>query len=126
MDKQIVLNQFGELLVHFVRDRVVEDYLKTQAGKIRSESGIALYEKLSTLDPDNLSIVQNVVLDTIDSTLDYFLWMIEQYEEYDLIRYIDDEKTFVSLRDISDGLSGELHTEEGWIEEFSAYKTNCE
>lgn len=124
MEKQIILNEFGELLIHFVRDRVVEDYTKTQEGKIKSKSGIELYSKLSTLDKKNLSIVKDVVLDTIDSTLDYFLWMIEQYEEYDLIRYTDDEKRYVSLREISDGLSGELHTEEGWIEKFSAYKLN--
>lgn len=49
--------------------------------------------------------------------------MIEQNEEYDLIKYTDDEKSFVSLRDISDGLSGELYTEDGWIEKFSTYKT---
>ncbi|MBP9878295.1 MAG: hypothetical protein KBF71_08200 [Alphaproteobacteria bacterium] len=122
MDKGLILDQFGEIYIHFVRDKVMRDFLKTQAGKIKSKTGISLYEKLSKLDPEVLLTMNEVVLDTLDTTIDYVLWMIEQHEEYDLIRYTDDEKNYVSLRDISDGLSGELYTEEGWIEKFSSYE----
>lgn len=122
MDKQILLNNFGKLLIHSVRDWVIDGFHRAQSGQIKSKSGILIHEKLKKLDEDTLKILNELALYNIDSTMHYFLWMIEQNEEFDLIRYIDDEKNYVSLRDISDGLSGELYTEEGWIEKFSSYE----
>jgi hypothetical protein len=46
--------------------------------------------------------------------------MIENSEEFDLIK-TSNSGNELSLREISDGLCGELYTEDGWIERFSKY-----
>ena len=59
----------------------------------------------------------------VDNCLHYFLYMFEEYQdEIDLV-FADGDKKHI-LAEISDGLSGELYTEDGWIEKYSEYPTS--
>ena len=89
---------------------------------MKSPDSVTLYEKTKDLPEDILQLLQAFVYDSVDSIMHHFLWMIEEQESLDLITYEDDDKKhFLSLKDLSDGLCGELYTDEGWIAKYSAY-----
>jgi len=117
-DKEI-LNNFGKILVKEVRDTVYRHFLKAIAGEMKSPSSIKIRENLSTLSHEQLELVKEAMLSTLDSSLHYFLWMIEQENNFDLIAI--NNNNFTSLKGISDGLCGELHGENGWVEKYSEY-----
>ncbi|MDE6209993.1 MAG: hypothetical protein K2M73_10030 [Lachnospiraceae bacterium] len=50
------------------------------------------------------------------NVLDSFLFMVEQHEDICLL--YDN----INLNEESDGLSGELYTEDGWIEKYSSQR----
>ncbi len=119
MDKTEILNLFGEALIEAVRDTVYRQFEKISKGELKSETSLVLYEELKHFNKNEKKIANKIVLDTIDSTLHYFLWMVERSEDFDLM-FIK-SKEAISLREISDGLCGALYTEEGWIQKFSKY-----
>jgi len=122
MDTKEILKIFGQLLITSVRDEVLEVNDLIISGKMGGEENQDLYAQIKNLDQKQKEIIKQFAKQSIDAAIHYFLWMIEQNEEYDLIKYPQDEKSeFVSLRDISDGLCGELYTEDGWIEKYSKY-----
>lgn len=117
-----ILDSFGKLLVERVRDRSIFIHEKILSGEMGSKESISLYESAKK-DP-NKKLISDCIISAIDETIHHFLWMIEQYEEFDLV-YRDGDK-ITSLRDISDGLCGEPLTEEGWIARFSKYPPSME
>jgi hypothetical protein len=51
--------------------------------------------------------------------------MLEQHEdEVDLLFSEDEDSGKENIRELSDGLSGEIYTEDGWIAKYSNYKEN--
>lgn len=118
---QQILEEFGQTLMEKVRDSCYTQFEKILLGQIHSKSAILLHDSINAFDTEDVESLRLVVRDTIDSAIHHFLWMIEQYEEYDLIKYTHDKDKFVSLRDISDGLCGELYADNGWIEKYSKY-----
>lgn len=117
-----ILEEFGQILVKHIRDATFEQFKEMCNGKLNSKSAQIIHKNFEKFTNEQKEIIQSLVLDSIDNTLHHFLWMIEQYEEFDLIKYQDEKKSsYISLRDISDGLCGELYTEDGWIEKYSKY-----
>lgn len=119
MNIKEILNDFGKSLISKVRDGAYEDLLITIDGGFKSESTKKLSKDLSLFSPEQLEIVKKIVLSSIDDTLHHFLWKIEQSDKFDIVAKEQNE-TF-SLKEESDGLCGELYTQEGWIEQFSKY-----
>lgn len=64
---------------------------------------------------DQLTVLAWLVPKIVDSTLHHLLWTLEQDTSVD-VAVKTDAGAVPSLRDVSDGLSGELY---GWIPEFS-------
>ncbi|MDF2859636.1 MAG: hypothetical protein K0Q87_5487 [Neobacillus sp.] len=60
----------------------------------------------------------DVVPKIVDTTLHHLLWTFEQNELIDINVANGDSKQ-ISIKEISDGLAGELYTEDGWISRFS-------
>ncbi len=119
INKKEVLNEFGKILIHEVRDTVYRHFLKVIEGEMKSPSSIKIQKNLSDISPEQLELVKDTIRSTLDSSLHYFLWMIEQEDNFDLVAIKDNNS--VSLREISDGLSGELHGENGWVAKYSKY-----
>lgn len=122
-EKQI-LDEFGKALMQRVRDSCYEEFEKILSGDIRSKSALTIQKKVSEFDINEINIIKIIVRDSIDSTIHRLLWLIEQDEFFDLIKYAGDKKSFFSLREISDGLCGELYSDMGWIEMYSRYPSN--
>lgn len=53
----------------------------------------------------------------VDTTLHHLLWTVEQEDLIEFTFKEDDQ--IVNINEISDGLAGELYTEDGWISRFS-------
>lgn len=126
MDEQDYLDEFGKILIENVRDWVLSNNTKLRAGEMKGKTSLKWYEKIKNLDEEQKEIILGFAAKTVDSTLHYFLWLFEQHENLKLM--IKNEKTGeeINLAQISDGLCGELYTEEGWIERFSQYPPTIE
>ncbi|MGX6445706.1 epimerase [Neobacillus sp. K501] len=109
------LDIFGEILMQRVRDEAIEQWEKTLEGKMRSENSQRLSNLIAASGQSEL--INELIPQIVDTTLHHLLWTIEQEDLLDISVIVD--YTMVSLKDLSDGLPGELYTEDGWISRFS-------
>ena len=117
-----LLNKFGRILMEEVRDSSIERYQLIMSGHLKSAVAKSLNQKIKKLDGAQISIVKELVASVVDTTVHNMLWMIEQNEhDIDVVFRKQDGPQEVSLRMCSDGLTGELYTEDGWIAQFSQY-----
>lgn len=66
-----------------------------------------------SLSSDDIEIVIWLIPEIVDVSLHNMLFMIEENDDIELL--FENE----NLKEISDGLAGELYTEDGWIDKFS-------
>jgi hypothetical protein len=114
---QVALDKFGQLLMNKVRDEAITDWKMMIDGRMKGESAEKLREILRPLSDDDKKIVVQLIPGVVDTVLHHLLWTAEQ--QVDLQLGIQTAEGVESLRDISDGLPGELYTDEGWIARFS-------
>ena len=113
------LESAGKTLIEMVRDESIGKSQDVLAGNIKSQQAQLIHQKLSHLEqPEKDAIIEFMRL-SVDSTLHSLLWMVEESPELDLVVYCGDSKKYLSEE--SDGLSGELYGEDGWIEKYSNY-----
>ncbi|EFP97769.1 hypothetical protein [Vibrio caribbeanicus] len=123
MTNDKLLEKFGQILMTEVRDKAIEKYEMIVSGRMKSAAAIEFNKQLSALSDDQLSLIREVVVNSIDDAIHNFLWVIEQHEDH--VELICSEgASKANMNDISDGLSGEIYTENGWIALFSKYKEN--
>jgi ferritin len=110
------LDCFGEFLMKRVRDMSISHWEKIISGKLKSADGQMMHKKIVESFSD-IEILEEVVKKVVDTTLHNLLWGLEEDDIVDVIVERDDHKE--SIKVISDGLAGELYTEDGWIARFS-------
>lgn len=110
MDKN--LNLFGELLMKEVRDTSIQEMDKIIDGKMKGEIAEKIQSELTPLE-GNEEILKKIIPSIIDRTLDSLLFCIEENPEIELLYNGE------NLVDLSDGLSGELYSDDGWIKKYS-------
>ncbi len=115
------LDHVGELIISQVRDAAIRSYDRLVSGHWKAREDRVLHNRLQELSPDQLAVVRDVAVEMVDTTIHNVLWMLENREDVDLTARTDDGGV-TSMRDASDGLSGELYSKRGWIYRFSAYK----
>ena len=76
-----------------------------------------LLRSFRSLSADDREILVDLIPGIVDTVLHHLLWTAEQ--QSDLQLGIKTDHGIESLREISDGLPGELYTDEGWIARFS-------
>ena len=74
-------------------------------------------ELLRNVSEADKRLVLQLIPGVVDTVLHRLLWAAEQ--ESELHVGIKMKNGIEELRDISDGLPGELYTDEGWISRFS-------
>ena len=57
-----------------------------------------------------------------DMSLHNVLSMIESSDEIDVI--VNEDGNKISVKDVSDGLAGELYSEDGWLLKYSKYPSS--
>jgi hypothetical protein len=112
-----VLDEFGRLFITSVRNPAVQQLKKIIRGEMKGVSGQRFKDLFKDFTPEQLSAVDAVTEFAIDAALHNLLFSAEEHK-FDLQFKSQDGKN-VNLADVSDGLSGELYTEDGWISRFS-------
>ena len=122
METKEILNQFGKDFVKSVRDNSLFVFEGTVSGHMKSTSDRKLHEAINNLKNEDVELIRQIVYKMVDSTIHNTLFFFEQ--DIDDWKISNSEKDVTSLADISDGLCGELYSQEGWIEKYSEYKSS--
>ncbi|WP_411680974.1 hypothetical protein [Clostridium thailandense] len=115
-----ILDYFGERLICDVRDETIENWNLILSGKMKGVTANQVKEKISNFNQEQIEILKWVISKTIDSSLHNLLLMIDENDEIDV--EIDNGETIDKIKEFSDGLCGELYTDDGWIKRFSKQK----
>ena len=107
------LESFGEVFIREVRDNTLETFEKMFDGSMRGMTAEKVREKISIFDEQEKSVLLWLLSKTVDYCMHNTLFMLEEHEEIELL-YAGE-----NIVEESDGLSGELYTEDGWIEKYS-------
>ena len=110
------LDKFGKLITQNLRDSSLNRYLSIESGKLKSKECMELSEELSKFSEAQLEIIKKLITNCIDTGLHDFLFAIEEIQD-ELEISVNGEK----ILDSSDGLQGEIFTEDGWLAKFSNY-----
>jgi hypothetical protein len=114
-----LLDAFGQAFIHRVRDGTLEETDDILMGRGHPEWKRELHALLErSMDENQRALLRRVVAIAVDTAMHNVLWMIESTPELRLeaVGLAGERHDLVAA---SDGLSGELWTEDGWIARFS-------
>jgi len=124
MNKRELLEQFGQLLMHDVRDKAIWRCNALATGHLKGERAAKLASASAKLvEPAQREAVLALIPEFVDSVIFQFLFMIDDQEEVDLLLTTETGER-VSLKESSDGLAGELFNQDGWIALYSQQRHN--
>jgi len=112
-----VLDYFGETLMESVRDRTISNWDKILDGKMKGFSAQQVREKIEGFSEEQKEILKWMIPKIVDVGLHNFLAMVEECKNINVEVVSNGESG--NIRELSDGLAGELYTEDGWISKFS-------
>jgi hypothetical protein len=116
---QSVLDEFGKLLIEHVRDKTIQEQQGIISGKMaRYEDIYGAIDGLK-LEPQQFEVIGRLLMDAIERTVGNFLSFFDE-NNYGMI-FRDEEGREHDIQAMSDGLVGELYTEDGWIARFSSF-----
>lgn len=122
MSDKKLLDSFGQEFISSIRDQSIFEFEAILNGRMKSKSSIELSNEIKAFDENQINVLKKVVFNSIDSVIYNVLNMLEQNEENMKLLISQDGNDEKNIVELSDGLSGELFTENGWIEKFSKYK----
>lgn len=107
------LEKFGEVYIKEVRDNTMETFEKIFDGRMKGLTAQSIQEKLSEFAERQREKILWFITKAVDQSMHNMLFMMEEHKElqviYDMENIVED----------SDGLSGELYTDDGWIKKYS-------
>lgn len=116
MEAKEIIEAFGKLLISDVRDHTIETFDGMLQGTVKGSTAQKIQEKIKTFDQEQMDALEWMVPHIVDLCLHNMLWMAEQQEDITLLFQ------GTELREESDGLAGELYTEDGWIQKYSSQR----
>lgn len=121
MNEEEKLSQFGINFIETIRDNTIAKLEKIQNGKLKTKEAKFIS---SLLEKSNNDLeIKKIATELIDNVLHDILFFIETNDDWAVIeRSQAEEFEIQTLDEISDGLSGELYTEDGWIKKYSKYE----
>ena len=114
------LNEFGKLLMSQVRDDTCDFLTKLLAGKMADKTSHALFVEIQECSENDLNLIKRLLVAAVDASIVQFLYFIEQNQFRLFVK--DHNGVESDIVKISDGLAGELYSDEGWIAKFSRFK----
>ena len=102
-----------------LRDRAIEKFENLAEGVYKAKAHRNLQNALSSLSPDQIDIVRRCIVESIDSGIHDFLFAIQENLDFENDIQIKVEGT--NIAELSDGLHGELFTEDGWQAKYSKF-----
>ena len=122
--KQPILDEFGKLLMAQVRDQTLAYLQRVLSGQTANPLSKDLSLKFKKLKPDDAEFVRHLLLDAVDGAISRFLYFLDDFQIEVRFRTSNGEQH--DVRAISDGLHGEIWTEDGWIERYSKFKNRLD
>lgn len=113
---------FGQFLVTEFRDNTIDFFEILVKGDWKSPGLQKLQLELSSFDQDQIDIIRRVLIRSIDTGMHDLLFKLQEQADFE-----NEIKILVNGTNIiaeSDGLHGELFTEDGWNHRFSKYGEN--
>lgn len=116
------LDGFGKELMTRVRDRALQEIDGLVSGGSRAPLYAGLRDKISTLPDAERRFLFEICTLAIDQSLFEMLNYIDESQEKVEVRYRSlDDTSWLSIAQESDGLSGELYGDNGWVAKYSKY-----
>ncbi|GKX68783.1 hypothetical protein [Inconstantimicrobium mannanitabidum] len=116
MDKDC-LEKYGQILMSDVRDRTIRSMDMILSGRMKGITAKSILENISGFNAEQVEALKYLISKTVDLSLHNMLCMIEDNDEINV--EISTGNLACNIKDISDGLAGELYTEDGWIMKYS-------
>ena len=113
------LEFFGQKLMKYVRDETISTWNMILEGKMKGLTAQEVNSKMASFNSEQIEVLKWMLPKIVDQNLHNMLFMIEENEEVFLGINSDNGK-LEELKELSDGLAGELYTEDGWIQKFSS------
>lgn len=113
------LDKFGQFIMENFRDCAIDYYEVLAKGGWKAPSLKPLQTDLSQFTEEQLLVIRRCMISTIDTALHDFLSAVQEASDLDKgIKIMVDE---TNIAEVSDGLPGELFSEDGWFAKFSKY-----
>ncbi|MGS2727544.1 hypothetical protein ACU8DI_13115 [Psychroserpens sp. BH13MA-6] len=115
------LEKFGKLIVEKLRDKQIDWFKGLIQGKLTSTESKELHAELTKLTQEEKQVVADVLEKVLEKSMHDFLFAIQESNDLDsgLKVFMDGE----NVAELSDGLHGEIFTEDGWVQRFSRHKS---
>jgi hypothetical protein len=114
------LELFGKELIENVRDESMDEYLMIKFGKMKSSDAKALTALISSFSSEDVKKLDKIVLDLTDRVLHNVLRMFDESGDFAIVSKKSAEPD-EDIAQLSDGLSGELYGDNGWLNRFSKH-----
>jgi len=122
MQNHEALEKFGQFIMEELRDKIIDNFERLEQGLLKSPSTQQLIKDLNNIDQKQKEVFRRVLINSIDCGIHGFLFKVQEEHELDGdIKVVVNE---VNIAEVSDGLHGELFTEDGWINKYSQYEEN--
>ena len=116
MPKREILERLGRVFMEKFRDPALDTFDDLFAGRLKAPDLDSLQASLSKFDLNQRGIIRDCLVEILDSSLHDLLFAMEENGQF----HFEGEE----LSELSDGLAGELFTDDGWIHRFSKYPEN--
>lgn len=113
------LEEFGKGLMLNVRDDALYFLEHLTSGRMVDGVSKEFYSRFQTLDTPAAEIAKDLALQAVDAGIARFLHYLE-VGDFELLACDDSGKKH-DIVATSDGLVGELYTEDGWVARYSKY-----
>ena len=120
MEKNKIVENFGKKLIQIVWDNTIVQMDMIFNGKMKSKDAQILNKKIIKLNEEGKLLLKEITMETIRRNIFNLLNFFEEEEKYFI--GFNDKKTMVDIKEVSDGLAGELYGETGWIKKYNKKK----
>ena len=100
----------------------MEDWRLKLSGKMKDEESKMLHQSASAMPKECQQLLERAGTLVTDLVLHNLLWGIEQCDDTDVVVKLDVGELTKDLSQKSDGFSGELYSDRGWVSRFSREK----
>jgi hypothetical protein len=114
------LDEFGQFLMTNLRDQGIDSLDRLLAAQSKAPARAKIQHELQALTAEQRALVRRAFINSLDSAIHDFLFALQ--DETDR----NDGNIAVTvagqnIATMSDGLQGELFTEDGWFARYSTY-----
>ncbi|MBD7966648.1 hypothetical protein [Paenibacillus gallinarum] len=122
MNEREAIDEFGKVLMNDLRDKSIDFFELLVGRKWKSPSLQKLQTDLQSFNEEQIEIIRRILIRSVDSGIHDFLFKLQDQADFD--NEIEITIQGVNIISASDGLHGELFTEDGWYVKFSKYGEN--